>query len=229
MDENKFQVLTESDIEYKSVIKRLKTEYKKKINEEIEKGKNDIAKLSTDVLGRDFALLVIERKKLVSNFSSQGKALLEYAVSNGMTQEVEDLKKWSESKEDISSKKQKGASLFSILVNKVELLRPDLVDSLKKTEKLLDDNNDQIILIVDSKKTQLEKIKVEKRKELQQKVVDLVLEFNKKLLVINDSFGIVSKKQPSSPLDGVDDFKFDIDGGYEDDIFVPPGADDIIN
>ena len=75
----------------------------------------------------------------------------------------------------------------------------------------------------------LKQLEKEHRENLQKQIIELVLEFNKKILVVNKSFGIEGGKSIHSLDLKADNVKFDVTEEIDEEIYIPAGNDDIIN
>lgn len=218
------------NIEYKEIVDQIKREYKTKIESEIQTAKKEMSKEAASILGHEFAQLLSKRKALVENFGKNAKIVLDFAVKNGMASEIKQLGEWSKTVADKNNaKKGDGNKLFEALVDKIEQINPTITSPLRDSESELVANNRQLNEVVEGKKAMLKQLEKERREKLQKRIIELVLEFNKKILVVNKSFGIEGGKSLHSLDLNADKVKFDVADEIDEEIYIPAGNDDIIN
>ncbi|MBQ3571375.1 MAG: hypothetical protein IJA15_00960 [Clostridia bacterium] len=217
-------------IEYKEIVDQIKREYKSKIENVIQSAKKQMSKEAAGILGHEFAQLLSKRKELVDCFGKNAKVVLNFAVKNGMATEIKQLGEWSKTVTDKNNlKKSEGNKLFEALVDKIEQINPSITSPLRDSESELVANNRRLNEVVQSKKIMLKQLEKEHRENLQKQIIELVLEFNKKILVVNKSFGIEGKKSIHSLDLKTDNVEFDVTEEIDEEIYIPAGNDDIIN
>ena len=224
--------------EYIEIINQFKQEFKKKIQDEIAKIRQELSKNTAEILGIEFATLLNERKKLLQNFKESSKKLLIYAKELKLSAQLEKLQNWSTQAQKDNSARTEGAKLFQDVVEEVANHNPSIADEVKKVQLLLTKNSEQLVSIVKSKKELIDKKQKEFRLPLQKVIVDLLVEFNKKITVVNQSFNVQNTK-PLSPFDEGDKISVDnelsakisddISEDFGDELFIPVSGDDDLN
>ena len=225
--------------EYLEIINELKQEFKNKIQNEIAKVRSELAKNTAEVLGVEFANLLNERKELLKIFKNAGKRLLTYAKECGLTTELEKLQNWSTQSKKEEKAKPEGTKLFDDVVKSVANKNPSLANEVSEIQLQINKNSEMLVQIVKSKKSLIDKAQQDFRAPLQKVIVDLLVEFNKKVLVVNQSFNIENKK-PISPFDEGDKLAIEgelssqitntVNDDFEDEFFIPTSlSDDELN
>ena len=228
MAENNKLTAAETE-EYNEIVSSVKEEYKKKITLEIQNAKKEMAKEAISLLGQGFIDLLNERKRLLAEFGEKARAVLQFAINNKMTEDVNRLNDWSARLDKKSTLTGEGNKLFRQLVEKIEVFRPDITKSLKECEQNLITNNEKMTKMVAVKKDLLKTVENKYREKLKKIVVDLVVEFNKKIVVINQTFGIKDAK-PLILESETNDLSISFEEKEEEDeIFIFSSNSDIIN
>lgn len=215
--------------EYDEIIENLKKEYKKKIEDRIAETKKEVANEFAVILGAEFSFLLKERKGFVENFGNSARDILNFALKNGLEKEVKELSRWSERTKTENEKIGECGRLFSILVDKVSLLNINLSNAFRKTEEDLSVNRKRLEEIVKIKKGLLDRAQKKHKDKLQQSILDIVTEFNKKIQVINQTFGMDVKQTISSFEDVDGDVNIRIEEDFEENLFIPAVNDDVVN
>ncbi len=221
--------------EYLEILNEFKQEFKNKIQAEITKVRDELAKKTAEILGVEFADLLNERKEMLKNFKSCGKKLLLYAKDCGLTVELENLKNWSAQSKKDDKEKNEGTKLFDEIIQSVANKNPSLSKEVKEIQLQLNKNGELLVQIVKNKKLLIDKAQNDLRSPLQKAIVDLLVEFNKKIAVVNQSFKIENKKT-LSPFDDNDKISFDSDispkfandisEDFDDELFIPISGND---
>ena len=227
--------------EYLEIINQFKQEFKKKIQDELSIIRKDLAKNTAEILGIEFAKLLNERKELLLNFKACGKKLLMVAKEYGFNTQLKNLQKWSEQVKKDNGAKTEGSELFQEVLNAVSDCNPALTEEVSKIQLQLSKNAELLAQIVKDKKSLIDKAQSSYRAPLQKKIVDLLVEFNKKITVVNQSFNVQNTK-PLSPFDEGDKISVengfsakiaenldDIGGNFDDELFIPISGDDDLN
>lgn len=225
----KNNVFLSEKTEYDEIIENLKKEYKKKIEDRIAETKKEVANEFSVILGAEFSFLLKERKGFVENFGNSARDILNFAIKNGLEKEVKELSRWSERTKTENEKIGEGGQLFSILVDKVSLLNTNLANTFRKTEEDLSLNRKRLEEIVKIKKGLLDRAQKKHKDKLQQSILDIVTEFNKKIQVINQTFGMDVKQTISSFEDEDGDVNIRIGEDFENNLFIPAVNDDVVN
>ena len=215
--------------EYKEIVDEIKSEYKKKIQAEVESAKKEMSRQVVGVLGNPFVELFSQRKKLIDQFGKQTKIVLDYAVQHSMVEDINRLSKWSKDCDNELTKKGDGNKLFEQLLDKIEQVCPDLVTPIRKTEFELELNNKKINELVNQKKSVLQNLEKQSRDKLRKTIMSLVIEFNKRILVVNESFGLKSDQKLQIFDNEEESLSLSLDENEEDNLFIPVGNGDIIN
>lgn len=233
--EKEKQILTneEDNREYLEIVGNLKKEFKNKIKEEIESVQKKLSRQALDLLGAEFTLLLSERKALLDKFKVSGKKLLNYAKERGFISELTNLENWSSKQEKEIDRKGEGSKLFEDIIKKVQIYNPALTEEVLKIQSELLSNNKQVSALVSEKKPLIDKMQKESRAPLQKIIVDLVVEFNKKIQVVNAEFGLNITKAISPFEDGEkasDSVQISISDDVDDSFFISPtSGDDVLN
>lgn len=233
--EKEKQILTneEDNREYLEIVGNLKKEFKNKIKEEIESVQKKLSRQALDLLGAEFTLLLSERKALLDKFKVSGKKLLNYAKERGFISELTNLENWSSKQEKELDRKGEGSKLFEDIIKKVQIYNPALTEEVLKIQSELLSNNKQVSALVSEKKPLIDKMQKESRAPLQKIIVDLVVEFNKKIQVVNAEFGLNITKAISPFEDGEkasDSVQISISDDVDDSFFISPtSGDDVLN
>ena len=77
--------------EYQEITNQIKREFKEKMQDAINTEKRLMAKEAAELLGRDFADLVNERKQLIDQFSAQSRKVLTFAIQIGLKDKITEL------------------------------------------------------------------------------------------------------------------------------------------
>lgn len=215
--------------EYQEILDRLKSEFKNKIKSIIEQEKREMAKEAANILGRDFANLVSERRKLTDAFSIESKKVLNFAIKIGQKDKITELSKLTKDKDKNADIKSKATTLFGEILQVVQEFDSELIKSLRLIEAKLDENNKKMTALVNLKKKDIEQVENNYKQKLQKILIEVVLDFNKRIAVINKEFGIENSK-PFIPFeDGESSEKLTV--GLEEDLndgfFIPTDSDDV--
>lgn len=215
--------------EYQEILDRLKCEFKNKIKSIIEQEKREMAKEAANILGRDFANLVSERKKLTDAFSIESKKVLNFAIKIGQRDKITKLSKLTKDRDENADIKSKATTLFGEILQVVQEFDSELIKSLRLIEAKLDENNKKMTALVNLKKKDIEQVEKNYKQKLQKILIEVVLDFNKRIAVINKEFGIENSK-PFIPFeDGESSEKLTV--GLEEDLndgfFIPTDSDDV--
>ena len=225
----KNNVFLSEKTEYDEIIENLKKEYKKKIEERITETKKEVANEFAVILGSEFSFLLKERKGFVENFGNSARDILNFALKNGLEKDVKELSRWSERTKTENEKIGEGGQLFSILVDKVSLLNTNLANAFRRSEENLSINRKSLEEIVKVKKGLLDRAQKKHKEALQLSILDVVAEFNKKIQVINKTFGMDFKQTISSFEDVDGDVNIRIEEDFEENLFIPSLNDGVIN
>ena len=106
--------------EYQEILDRLKSEFKNKIKSIIEQEKREMAKEAANILGRDFANLVSERRKLTDAFSIESKKVLNFAIKIGQRDKITELSKLTKDRDENADIKSKATTLFGEILQVVQ-------------------------------------------------------------------------------------------------------------
>lgn len=215
--------------EYQEILDRLKSEFKNKIKSIIEQEKREMAKEAANILGRDFANLVSERRKLTDAFSIESKKVLNFAIKIGQRDKITELSKLTKDRDENADIKSKATTLFGEILQVVQEFDSELIKSLRLIEAKLDENNKKMTALVNLKKKDIEQVEKNYKQKLQKILIEVVLDFNKRIAVINKEFGIENSK-PFIPFeDGESSEKLTV--GLEEDLndgfFIPTDSDDV--
>lgn len=215
--------------EYQEILDRLKSEFKNKIKSIIEQEKREMAKEAANILGRDFANLVSERRKLTDAFSIESKKVLNFAIKIGQRDKITELSKLTKDRDENADIKSKATTLFGEILQVVQEFDSELIKSLRLIEAKLDENNKKMTALVNLKKKDIEQVEQNYKQKLQKILIEVVLDFNKRIAVINKEFGIENSK-PFIPFDdGESSEKLTV--GLEEDLndgfFIPTDSDDV--
>lgn len=215
--------------EYQEILDRLKSEFKNKIKSIIEQEKREMAKEAANILGRDFANLVSERRKLTDAFSIESKKVLNFAIKIGQRDKITELSKLAKDRNENADIKSKATTLFGEILQVVQEFDSELIKSLRLIEAKLDENNKKMTALVNLKKKDIEQVEQNYKQKLQKILIEVVLDFNKRIAVINKEFGIENSK-PFIPFeDGESSEKLTV--GLEEDLndgfFIPTDSDDV--
>ncbi len=215
--------------EYQEILDRLKSEFKNKIKSIIEQEKREMAKEAANILGRDFANLVSERRKLTDAFSIESKKVLNFAIKIGQRDKITELSKLTKDRDKNADIKSKATILFGEILQVVQEFDSELIKSLRLIEAKLDENNKKMTALVNLKKKDIEQVEKNYKQKLQKILIEVVLDFNKRIAVINKEFGIENSK-PFIPFeDGESSEKLTV--GLEEDLndgfFIPTDSDDV--
>lgn len=215
--------------EYQEILDRLKSEFKNKIKSIIEQEKREMAKEAANILGRDFANLVSERRKLTDAFSIESKKVLNFAIKIGQRDKITELSKLTKDRDENADIKSKATTLFGEIVQVVQEFDSELIKSLRLIEAKLDENNKKMTALVNLKKKDIEQVEKNYKQKLQKILIEVVLDFNKRIAVINKEFGIENSK-PFIPFeDGESSEKLTV--GLEEDLndgfFIQTDSDDV--
>ncbi len=215
--------------EYQEILDRLKSEFKNKIKSIIEQEKREMAKEAANILGRDFANLVSERRKLTDAFSIESKKVLNFAIKIGQRDKITELSKLTKDRDENADIKSKATTLFGEILQIVQEFDEELVKSLRLIEAKLDENNKKMTALVNLKKKDIEQVEKNYKQKLQKILIEVVLDFNKRIAVINKEFGIENSK-PFIPFEeGESSEKLTV--GLEEDLndgfFIPTDSDDV--
>lgn len=215
--------------EYQEILDRLKSEFKNKIKSIIEQEKREMAKEAANILGRDFANLVSERRKLTDAFSIESKKVLNFAIKIGQRDKITELSKLTKDRDENADIKSKAATLFGEILQVVQEFDSELIKSLRLIEAKLDENNKKMTALVNLKKKDIEQVEKNYKQKLQKILIEVVLDFNKRIAVINKEFGIENSK-PFIPFeDGESSEKLTV--GLEEDLndgfFIQTDSDDV--
>ncbi|MBE5764256.1 MAG: hypothetical protein E7339_01475 [Clostridiales bacterium] len=215
--------------EYQEILDRLKSEFKNKIKSIIEQEKREMAKEAANILGRDFANLVSERRKLTDAFSIESKKVLNFAIKIGQRDKITELSKLTKDRDENADIKSKATTLFGEILQVVQEFDSELIKSLRLIEAKLDENNKKMTALVNLKKKDIEQVEKNYKQKLQKILIEIVLDFNKRIAVINKEFGIENSK-PFIPFDdGESSEKLTV--GLEEDLndgfFIPTDSDDV--
>ena len=215
--------------EYQEILDRLKSEFKNKIKSIIEQEKREMAKEAANILGRDFANLVSERRKLTDAFSIESKKVLNFAIKIGQRDKITELSKLTKDRDENADIKSKATTLFGEILQIVQEFDEELVKSLRSIEAKLDENNKKMKALVNLKKKDIEQVEKNYKQKLQKILIEVVLDFNKRIAVINKEFGIENSK-PFIPFEeGESSEKLTV--GLEEDLndgfFIPTDSDDV--
>ncbi|MBR3865064.1 MAG: hypothetical protein IKJ19_08160 [Clostridia bacterium] len=225
--------------EYLEIINDFKQEFKNKIQDEIKNVREKLSKSTAEILGVEFANLLNERKKLLKTFKSSAKRLLLCAKECGITAELENLEKWSAQAKKEENTKSEGTKLFDEVIQAVLVKNPSIANEVKDIQLELNKNSEQLVQIVKSKKVLIDKLQNSFRAPLQKSIVDLIVEFNKKVAVVNESFNVENIKA-LSPFDDKDKILTDndistqmsmqitdeISEDFDDELFIPLSKND---
>ena len=215
--------------EYQEILQRLKEEFKSKMKEVINQEKKAMAKEAAEILGRDFANLVDERKKLIEEFSVESRKVLTYAVKIGLKDRITALSNLTKDTDKNATQRGKATALFAQLVDEVQKYDENIVIPLKEVERKIAENNKKMTELVKQRKPEIEIVEKKYKQKLQKILIEFILDFNKRLAVINKEFGITHGK-PISPLDDLKEtegLKISLDNELDEGIFIPADNDDI--
>lgn len=215
--------------EYQEILQRLKEEFKSKMKEVINQEKKAMAKEAAEILGRDFANLVDERKKLIEEFSIESRKVLTYAVKIGLKDRITALTNLTKDTDKNATQRGKATALFAQLVDEVQKYDENIVNPLKEVERKIAENNKKMTELVKQRKPEIEIVEKKYKQKLQKILIEFILDFNKRLAVINKEFGITHGK-PISPLDDLKEtegLKISLDNELDEGIFIPADNDDI--
>ena len=215
--------------EYQEILQRLKEEFKSKMKEVINQEKKAMAKEAAEILGRDFANLVDERKKLIEEFSVESRKVLTYAVKIGLKDRITALSNLTKDSDKNATQRGKATALFAQLVDEVQKYDENIVIPLKEVERKIAENNKKMTELVKLRKPEIEIVEKKYKQKLQKILIEFILDFNKRLAVINKEFGITHGK-PISPLDDLKEtegLKISLDNELDEGIFIPADNDDI--
>ncbi len=222
------KIYEDESVEYNEIIKNIRAEYKKKIEDEIALAKEQMNKEAADILGREFAIAVVERKKLIGEYSVNSKAVLTYAVKNGLREEVKLLDDWAKEYGKNKGEREKGSILLNDIVAKVAHLNPKLIIELKRSERKLVENNALLIELIKSKKALLEKLQKDHRERLKNTLVKLILQFTNKIVAINKEFGVKNAKiEPPEIDDQAINISVEPEIENDEDFFIPSDSGDL--
>ena len=216
--------------EYQEITNQIKREFKEKMQDAINTEKRLMAKEAAELLGRDFADLVNERKQLIDQFSAQSRKVLTFAIQIGLKDKISELSqviKDKSSKAAVETRKT-ATALFANLLDTVEEHDEEMVKHLRSIERRLTSNNKAMADLVASRKTEIEQIEKKYKQKLQKILIEIVLDFNKRLAVINKEFGVVGEKRVS-PMgeDATDDLKITIGEDSAEGFFIPTDSNDV--
>ena len=188
-----------------------------------------MAKEAANILGRDFANLVSERRKLTDAFSIESKKVLNFAIKIGQRDKITELSKLTKDRDENADIKSKATTLFGEILQVVQEFDSELIKSLRLIEAKLDENNKKMTALVNLKKKDIEQVEQNYKQKLQKILIEVVLDFNKRIAVINKEFGIENSK-PFIPFeDGESSEKLTV--GLEEDLndgfFIPTDSDDV--
>ncbi len=215
--------------EYQEILDRLKSEFKNKIKSIIEQEKREMAKEAANILGRDFANLVSERRKLTDAFSIESKKVLNFAIKIGQRDKITELSKLTKDRDENADIKSKATTLFGEILQVVQEFDSELIKSLRLIEAKLDENNKKMTALVNLKKKDIEQVEQNYKQKLQKILIEVVLDFNKRIAVINKEFGIENSK-PFIPFeDGESSEKLTVglEENLNDGFFIPTDSDDV--
>ena len=169
--------------EYQEILDRLKSEFKNKIKSIIEQEKREMAKEAANILGRDFANLVSERRKLTDAFSIESKKVLNFAIKIGQRDKITELSKLTKDRDENADIKSKATALFGEILQVVQEFDSELIKSLRLIEAKLDENNKKMTALVNLKKKDIEQVEQNYKQKLQKILIEVVLDFNKRIAV----------------------------------------------
>ena len=216
--------------EYQEITNQIKREFKEKMQDAINTEKRLMAKEAAELLGRDFADLVNERKQLIAQFSAQSRKVLTFAIQIGLKDKITELSQVIKDKsgKTTAETKKTATALFANVLDMVEEHDEDMVEYLRSIERRLASNNKAMTDLVASRKTEIEQIEKKYKQKLQKILIEIVLDFNKRLAVINKEFGVVGEKL-LSPMgeDTAGDLKITIGEDSAEGFFIPTDSDDV--
>ena len=216
--------------EYQEIIDQVKHEFKEKMQEAISTEKRLMAKDAAELLGKEFSDLVSERKKLIEQFSTQSRKVLSLAIQIGLKDKITALSEAINDKnaKDAKDIRKSATAMFADVVNAVEEHDEELAKQLRLIERRLAVNNKAMNDLVALKKPEIEQIEKKYKQKLQKILVDIALDFNKRIVVINKEFGVTSEKivLPQIADDETKDLKVTLDGDAEG-FFIPSDTDDV--
>lgn len=184
--------------EYQEIVDQIKREFKNKVQEIINEEKRLMAKDAAELLGREFSDLVKERKQLIEQFTIQSRKVLTFAVQIGLKDKITELSEVIKEKSaDAKAKRKSATALFASLLDEVAQCDEELVRQIRLIEGRLAVNNKSMTDLFSSKKAEIEQIEKKYKEKLQKLLVDIVLDFNKRLAVVNKEFGVSSENMVS--------------------------------